>query len=124
MNHGTIGAEAHLPFGGTKATGNGHREVGQAALDFFSEWKSVYIDYSREAAARPDRHEVRRPGIARSAAAMRLPYSSRSTSSLFPHLPLPLHVFEERYRAMTRDLLADGSPFAGRFVVMITTAPR
>jgi len=46
VNHGTIGAEAHLPFGGTKATGNGHREVGQAALDFFSEWKSVYVDYS------------------------------------------------------------------------------
>jgi alpha-ketoglutaric semialdehyde dehydrogenase len=46
VNHGTIGAEAHLPFGGTKATGNGHREVGQAALDFFTEWKSVYIDYS------------------------------------------------------------------------------
>jgi acyl-CoA reductase-like NAD-dependent aldehyde dehydrogenase len=46
VNHGTIGAEAHLPFGGTKGTGNGHREVGQAALDFFSEWKSVYIDYS------------------------------------------------------------------------------
>ena len=46
VNHGTIGAEAHLPFGGVKATGNGHREVGQAALDFFSEWKSVYIDYS------------------------------------------------------------------------------
>jgi alpha-ketoglutaric semialdehyde dehydrogenase len=46
VNHGTIGAEAHLPFGGTKATGNGHREVGQAALEFFSEWKSVYVDYS------------------------------------------------------------------------------
>jgi len=46
VNHGTIGAEAHLPFGGTKGTGNGHREVGQAALDFFSEWKSVYVDYS------------------------------------------------------------------------------
>jgi acyl-CoA reductase-like NAD-dependent aldehyde dehydrogenase len=46
VNHGTIGAEAHLPFGGTKATGNGHREVGLAALDFFSEWKSVYVDYS------------------------------------------------------------------------------
>ena len=62
VNHGTIGAEAHLPFGGTKATGNGHREVGQAALDFFSEWKSVYIDYSGQAAARADRHGVRRPG--------------------------------------------------------------
>jgi aldehyde dehydrogenase (NAD+) len=46
VNHGTIGAEAHLPFGGTKATGNGHREVGQTALDFYTEWKSVYIDYS------------------------------------------------------------------------------
>jgi acyl-CoA reductase-like NAD-dependent aldehyde dehydrogenase len=46
VNHGTIGAEAHLPFGGTKATGNGHREISQAALDFFSEWKSVYVDYS------------------------------------------------------------------------------
>ena len=46
VNHGTIGAEAHLPFGGTKATGNGHREIGQTALDFYTEWKSVYIDYS------------------------------------------------------------------------------
>lgn len=36
---------------------------------------------------------------------------------LFPHLPLPLHVFEERYRAMTRDLVADGSPWGGRVVV-------
>ena len=46
VNAGTIGAEVHLPFGGTKATGNGHREAGQAALDFFTEWKSVYVDYS------------------------------------------------------------------------------
>ncbi|PYV19569.1 MAG: aldehyde dehydrogenase [Acidobacteria bacterium] len=46
VNASTIGAEVHLPFGGTKATGNGHREAGQAALDVFSEWKSVYIDYS------------------------------------------------------------------------------
>jgi aldehyde dehydrogenase (NAD+) len=36
----------HLPFGGTKSTGNGHREAGTAALDVFSEWKSVYIDFS------------------------------------------------------------------------------
>jgi acyl-CoA reductase-like NAD-dependent aldehyde dehydrogenase len=36
----------HLPFGGTKGTGNGHREAGQAALDFYTEWKSVYVDYS------------------------------------------------------------------------------
>jgi Lon protease-like protein len=38
-------------------------------------------------------------------------------SVLFPHLPLPLHVFEARYRAMARDLVADGSPWDGRFVV-------
>lgn len=46
VNHGTIGAEVHLPFGGTRATGNGHREGGLQVLDVFSEWKSVYIDYS------------------------------------------------------------------------------
>ena len=46
VNHGTIGAEVHLPFGGTKHTGNGHREGGIQALDIFSEWKAVYIDYS------------------------------------------------------------------------------
>ncbi len=46
INAPTIGAEVHLPFGGTKATGNGHREAGQAALDVFSEWKSVYVDFS------------------------------------------------------------------------------
>ena len=46
INAGTIGAEVHLPFGGTKDTGNGHREAGQAALDVFTEWKSIYIDYS------------------------------------------------------------------------------
>ena len=46
INAGTIGAEVHLPFGGTKETGNGHREAGQAALDLFTEWKSVYVDYS------------------------------------------------------------------------------
>ncbi len=46
INHGTIGAEVHLPFGGTKNTGNGHREGGIQALDVFSEWKAVYIDYS------------------------------------------------------------------------------
>lgn len=46
INAGTIGSEVHLPFGGMKATGNGHREAGQAALDTFSEWKSIYVDYS------------------------------------------------------------------------------
>jgi alpha-ketoglutaric semialdehyde dehydrogenase len=46
VNAPTIGAETHLPFGGTKNTGNGHREAGLAALDFYSEWKTVYIDYS------------------------------------------------------------------------------
>ncbi len=46
INAGTIGAEVHQPFGGTKDTGNGHREAGQAALDVFTEWKSIYVDYS------------------------------------------------------------------------------
>jgi aldehyde dehydrogenase (NAD+) len=46
VNASTIGAEVHLPFGGTKGTGNGHREAGTQVLDIFSEWKSVYIDYS------------------------------------------------------------------------------
>ena len=42
----TIGAEIQLPFGGTKSTGNGHREAGTAAIDFYSEWKTLYIDFS------------------------------------------------------------------------------
>ncbi len=46
INAPTIGAEVHLPFGGTKATGNGHREGGIGAIDFYSEWKAVYVDYS------------------------------------------------------------------------------
>ncbi len=46
VNAGTTGAETHLPFGGWKGTGNGHREAGHAALDTFTEWKSVYVDYS------------------------------------------------------------------------------
>ncbi len=47
VNSSTIGAEVHLPFGGTKATGNGHREGSmESSLDIFSEWKSIYIDYS------------------------------------------------------------------------------
>ncbi len=46
INAGTTGAEIHLPFGGTRGTGNGHREAGTAALDFFSEWKAVYVDFS------------------------------------------------------------------------------
>jgi alpha-ketoglutaric semialdehyde dehydrogenase len=46
VNAPTIGAEVHLPFGGTRNTGNGHREAGVAALDVFSEWKSIYIDFS------------------------------------------------------------------------------
>ena len=55
VNAGTIGAETHLPFGGRKETGNGHREAGHAALDTFTEWKSIYVDYSRPPPARPDR---------------------------------------------------------------------
>ena len=46
VNAGTTGAEVHLPFGGMKDTGNGHREAGQAALDFYTEWKALYVDYS------------------------------------------------------------------------------
>jgi alpha-ketoglutaric semialdehyde dehydrogenase len=46
VNASTIGAEVHLPFGGTKATGNGHREAGTQVLDIFTEWKSIYVDYS------------------------------------------------------------------------------
>jgi len=46
INAPTIGAEAHMPFGGVKQTGNGHREGGWTVYDFFSEWKTVYIDYS------------------------------------------------------------------------------
>ena len=46
VNAGTTGAETHLPFGGWKDTGNGHREAGHVALDTFTEWKAVYVDYS------------------------------------------------------------------------------
>ncbi|QDR82646.1 aldehyde dehydrogenase family protein [Sporomusa termitida] len=46
INAGTTGAEVHLPFGGTRGTGNGHREVANAAFEFCTEWKSVYVDYS------------------------------------------------------------------------------
>jgi aldehyde dehydrogenase (NAD+) len=46
VNAPTIGAEIHLPFGGVKNTGNGHREAGSVALDEFTEWKTIYVDYS------------------------------------------------------------------------------
>src|SRR5580700_7840263 len=46
INAPTIGAEVHLPFGGVKQTGNGHREGGTGALDFYTTWKAVYVDYS------------------------------------------------------------------------------
>ena len=46
INAGTTGAETHLPFGGWKETGNGHREAGHAALDTYTEWKSIYVDFS------------------------------------------------------------------------------
>ncbi len=46
INGPTIGAEVHMPFGGVKGTGNGHREAGKTGLDIFTEWKTVYIDYS------------------------------------------------------------------------------
>jgi len=46
VNSATIGAEVHLPFGGVKQTGNGHREAGVAGIELFTEWKSIYIDFS------------------------------------------------------------------------------
>lgn len=46
INAPTIGAEAHMPFGGVKGTGNGHREGGWTAFDIFTDWKTVYVDYS------------------------------------------------------------------------------
>lgn len=46
VNAPTIGAEVHLPFGGVKVTGNGHREGGIGAIDFYTQWKSIYVDYS------------------------------------------------------------------------------
>ncbi|HEU0242538.1 MAG TPA: aldehyde dehydrogenase family protein [Candidatus Limnocylindrales bacterium] len=46
VNAGTTGAETHLPFGGWKDTGNGHREAGHVALDTFTEWKAIYVDFS------------------------------------------------------------------------------
>lgn len=46
VNAGTTGAEIHLPFGGTKGTGNGHRDSGVPSLDVYTEWRAVYIDYS------------------------------------------------------------------------------
>ncbi|MFO0726634.1 MAG: aldehyde dehydrogenase family protein [Myxococcota bacterium] len=46
VNSATVGGEAQLPFGGMKATGVGQREMGSTAIDFFSEWKTVYIDYT------------------------------------------------------------------------------
>jgi aldehyde dehydrogenase (NAD+) len=46
VNAGTTGAEVHLPFGGWKETGNGHREAGHIALDTYTEWKSIYVDFS------------------------------------------------------------------------------
>ncbi len=46
VNGPTIGAEAHMPFGGVKSTGNGHREGGWEVFDFYTETKAVYVDYS------------------------------------------------------------------------------
>ncbi|MCS7048482.1 MAG: aldehyde dehydrogenase family protein [Verrucomicrobiae bacterium] len=46
INAGTIGSEVHLPFGGPRVTGNGWREAGPAALDTYSEWKTIYVDFS------------------------------------------------------------------------------
>jgi acyl-CoA reductase-like NAD-dependent aldehyde dehydrogenase len=58
VNSSTIGAEVHLPFGGIKDTGNGHREAGIAGIEVFTEWKSIYVDFSgRLQRAQIDTHE-------------------------------------------------------------------
>jgi len=62
VNAGTTGAETHLPFGGWKETGNGHREAGRAALDTYTEWKSIYVDYS----GRLQRAQIDNQGVERS----------------------------------------------------------
>ena len=59
VNAGTTGAETHLPFGGWKETGNGHREAGHAALDTFTEWKSDLRRLQRQAPAGADRQSAR-----------------------------------------------------------------
>ncbi len=46
VNSATVGGEAQVPFGGMKATGIGAREAGLTAVEFFSEWKSIYVDYT------------------------------------------------------------------------------
>ena len=46
INGPTIGAECHMPFGGVKDTGNGHREGGWTVYEIFTEWKTIYVDYS------------------------------------------------------------------------------
>jgi aldehyde dehydrogenase (NAD+) len=46
VNSPTVGGEAQLPFGGMKATGVGAREMGRTAIEFYSEWKTVYVDYT------------------------------------------------------------------------------
>lgn len=48
VNSPTMGGEAHLPFGGMKGTGIGEREMGRTAIEFYTEWKTVYIDYTGE----------------------------------------------------------------------------
>ena len=58
VNAPTIGAETHLPFGGTKQTGNGHREAAIAAIDFFSEWKTDLHRLFRQTPARPNRQQL------------------------------------------------------------------
>lgn len=58
INGPTIGAEVQLPFGGVKETGNGHREASWTVLDSYTEWKSIYFDYSgRLQKAQIDTHD-------------------------------------------------------------------
>ena len=74
VNAGTTGAEVHLPFGGWKETGNGHREAGHVALDTYTEWKSIYVDFCGPAPARPDRQPA---GLTSAEGGHRRPSSAR-----------------------------------------------
>ena len=66
VNAGTTGAEVHLPFGGWKETGNGHREAGHVALDTYTEWKSIYVDFCGRLQRAVGRGVERQDGIHRS----------------------------------------------------------
>ena len=62
VNSPTVGGEAQLPFGGMKGTGVGPREQGREAIDFYTEIKTVYIDYTGRSARRTSTDRSAAPG--------------------------------------------------------------